>query len=125
MAATELGTVGIWGIGADETGILITDHSFDFSDSEKLVLDRSGEIIGMGLYQPKIECKISGLVPSASAFSGKIAAALTLANAIPDHAQASSGGSTILRTLSRSANNEDWEKIELGAVHYASLTIGT
>ena len=125
MAATELGTHGVWGIAADQTGILITDHSFDFSDQEKLVLNRSGEIIGMGTYQEKIECKVSGLIPASAPFSGKISAAITLANAIPAHAQNTTGGSTILRTLSRSSNNEDWEKIDLGAIHYPFITLGS
>ncbi len=125
MAATELGTVGVWGIGADQTGLLITDHSFDFSDSEKLVLNKSGEVIGMGLYQEKVEIKISGLVPKTSAFSGKIAAVLALGNAIPAHAQTTTGGATILRTVARASNNEDWEKIDLSAIHYPFLTVGS
>ncbi|MEI7911237.1 MAG: hypothetical protein WCK77_16500 [Verrucomicrobiota bacterium] len=125
MAATELGTVGVWGIGADQTGLLITDHAFDFSDSEKLVLNKSGEVIGMGLFQEKVECKVSGLVPKTSAFSGKIAAVLALGNAIPAHAQTMTGGATILRTVSRASNNEDWEKIDLSAIHYPFLTVGS
>ena len=123
MAATELGTVGVWGIGADQTGLLITDHSFDFSDSEKLVLNKSGEVIGMGLFQEKVECKVSGLVPKTAAFSGKIAAVLALGNAIPAHAQTITGGATILRTVARASNNEDWEKIDLSAIHYPFLTV--
>jgi len=115
----------VWGIGADQTGLLITDHSFDFSDSEKLVLNKSGEVIGMGLYQEKVEIKISGLVPKTSAFSGKIAAVLALGNAIPAHAQTTTGGATILRTVARASNNEDWEKIDLSAIHYPFLTVGS
>ena len=102
MSATSLGTVGVWAIGNEQTGMLITDHSFDFSDQEKNVLNKSGEIIGMGIYQEKVEIKISGLVPLTAAFSGKIAAVITLGNAIPAHAQNMTGGSTILRSLSRS-----------------------
>ncbi len=123
MSATSLGTVGVWAIGNDQTGLLITDHSFDFSDQEKNVLNKSGEIIGMGIYQEKVEIKISGLVPLTAAFSGKIAAVIALGNAIPAHAQNMTGGSTILRSLSRAANNEDWEKIDLTAIHYPFMTV--
>jgi hypothetical protein len=34
MAAQLLGTTGNWGIPNDQTGILITDLSFDFSGNE-------------------------------------------------------------------------------------------
>ena len=61
MAATFLGTTGNWGITNDETGILINDLSFDYSNQEKTVLDKSGEIIGLALYQEKVEVKLSGL----------------------------------------------------------------
>ncbi|MCX6880441.1 MAG: hypothetical protein NTW21_42545 [Verrucomicrobia bacterium] len=47
MAATFLGTTGNWGIPNDETGILITDISFDYSNQEKTVLDKSGEIVAV------------------------------------------------------------------------------
>ena len=123
MAAQLLGTTGNWGIPNDQTGILITDLSFDFSNQEKQVLDKSGEIIGLSLYQEKVEIKLSGLVSKTSAFSGKIGAALALANSIPAHLQAS-GGTTILMQVSRSLNNEDFEKIDLTATHYPFVTTG-
>ena len=83
MAASLLGTTGNWGIPQDEAGILITDLSFDFSNQEKPVLDKGGEIIGLSLYQEKVEIKLSGLVAKDSPFAGKIGAALALANAVP------------------------------------------
>ena len=123
MAANLLGTTGNWGIPTDQSGILITDLSFDFSNQEKAVLDKGGEIIGLSLYQEKVEIKLSGLVTKTSPFAGKIGAALVLANAIPAHLQAS-GGTTILMQVSRSLNNEDFEKIDLTATHYPFVTIG-
>ena len=62
MAATFLGTTGNWGIPQDETGIIITDLSYDYSNQEKTVLDKGGEIIGLAFYQEKVEIKVSGLV---------------------------------------------------------------
>ena len=72
MAATFLGTTGNWGIPQDETGIIIADLSFDYSNQEKPVLSKGGEIIGLALYQEKCEIKLSGLVAKTSAFAGKI-----------------------------------------------------
>lgn len=122
MAATFLGTTGNWGIPQDEAGIIITDISFDYSNQEKLVLDKGGEIQGIAFYQEKIEIKISGLVAKNSPFSGKIGAALTLANVIPLHLHATSGGITIIKQISRSLNNEDFEKIEITATYYPFVT---
>ena len=124
MAATFLGTTGNWGIPQDEAGIIITDLSFDYSNQEKMVLDKGGEIIGLALYQEKVEIKLSGLVAKTSSFSGKIGAAIALANAIPAHLQQASGGTTILMQVSRSLNNEDFEKIDLTATHYPFVASG-
>ncbi len=124
MAATFLGTTGNWGITNDETGILINDLSFDYSNQEKTVLDKSGEIIGLALYQEKVEVKLSGLVKKTSPFAGKIGAALALANAMPAHLQAASGGTTIIKQISRALNNEDFEKIDITATHYPFVATG-
>lgn len=123
MAAHLLGTTGNWGIAADESGIIITDLSFDYSHQEKTVLDKAGEVIGAAFYRGTVDVKISGLVAKTSAFSTKIGAALTLANTMPAHLQAS-GGTTVLMQVSRSLNAEDFEKIDLTAVHYPAVSSG-
>ena len=125
MAATFLGTTGNWGIPNDESGIIITDLAFDYSNQEKTVLNKSGEIIGLALYQEKVEIKMSGLVAKTSAFSGKIGAALTLANTMPSHLQATSGGTTIIKQINRALNNEDFEKIDITATHYPFVASGS
>ena len=123
MAATFLCTTGNWGIPNDQDGLLITDLSFDFSNQEKTVLNKGGEVIGLSLYQEKVEIKLSGLVAKTSSFSGKIGAAIALTNAIPAHLQAT-GGTTILMQVGRSLNNEDFEKIDLTATHYPFVVTG-
>ena len=122
MAASLLGTTGNWGIPNDQTGILITDLSFDFSNQEKPVLDKGGEVIGLAFYQEKVEIKLSGLVRKDAPFSGTIGTALVLLNAIPAHLRQAIGGTTILMQVSRSLNNEDFEKIDLTATHYPFVT---
>ena len=120
MSATTLGTTGNWGIPVDQSGILLTDVSFDFSSQEKTVLDRSGEVIGIAFYQSKIDIKLSGLVPASAPFSARIGTALVVANAIPAHLP-QSGGTTVVNQISRSLNNEDFEKIEITATHYPHI----
>ena len=123
MAATLLGTTGNWGITADETGIIVTDLSFDYSHQEKTVLDKAGEIVGVAFYQGKVDVKLSGLVSKAAAFSTKIGTALTLSNAMPAHLQ-TSGGTTVLQQVTRSLNCEDFEKIDIAATHYPAVISG-
>jgi hypothetical protein len=123
MGATFIGTTGNWGIEDNESGLLVTDLSFDFSNQEKPVLDKGGEVIGLALYQEKAEVKLSGLVAKNSPFSGKIGTALTLANSVPAHLQ-QSGGMTVLMQVNRSLNSEDFEKIDLTATHYPYLSQG-
>ena len=121
MAATFLGITSNWGITADEAGILITDLSFDYSNQEKTIMDKGGEIVGLAFYQEKVEIKLSGLVKKTSAFSGKVGLALTLSNTMPTHLQ-TSGGMTIIKQISRALNNEDFEKIDITATHYPTVT---
>ena len=124
MAANLLGTTGNWGIPSDESGLIITDLSFDFSNQEKPVLNREGEIIGMALYQEKVEIKLSGLIGNGSSFNAKVGTALALANSIPDHTS-TSGGMTLISQISRSLNIEDFEKIDVSAVNYPFMTGGS
>ena len=126
MAASLLGTTGNWGIPDDESGILILDLSFDYSNQEKTFLDKGGEIIGLSLYQEMIEIKFSGLVAKTDPFTGKIGTTLVLENDIPDHLQTTnSGGTTIITGISRSLANEDFEKIDVTAKHYPFVTVSS
>jgi hypothetical protein len=123
MAATSLGTVGVFGIASDESGFVIHDLSWSFSAEQKEFLNRSGEIIGLARFKEKVDVKMSGFIPSSAPFSGKISAVLTITNAMPAHKQQAAGGSTIITEITRSLNNEDFEKIEISATHYPFLTV--
>ena len=121
MAAT-LGITGNWGIANEQTGVLISELAFEYTQQEKTVLNPSGEIQGISFYQPKVEIKISGLISKTSAFSGKLATVLVLANAIPAHLTPT-GGTTIITQISRSLANEDFEKIDITATHYPFVVV--
>jgi hypothetical protein len=117
MAATELGTTGVWGINADESGMLISDISYDYSQKDRPVLSKIGEVIGVALWQQKCDIKFSGLIPDSAPFASKLGAVLTIANTIPDH-MASSGGKTVLMGLSRKAAQEDFQQVDVSAVNW-------
>ena len=120
MAATHIGTTGNWGIPNEQTGLILYESSFDYSQQEKQVLTISGEVGGIVFYQQKVEVKLSGLVPKTSPFNGKLGAVLALSNAIPDHLGIA-GGTTIIMQINRTLANEDFEKIDVTAVHYPYL----
>jgi hypothetical protein len=122
MPATELGTTGKWGIGAEQTGIIINEHSFDFSASEKAVKDLTGNTKGLSLFDEKCEWKFSGLIPDTSPITAKISAVITLGNVAPAHLSATTG-SVICRQISRSSNVEDFEKIDASGVIYPGLVV--
>jgi len=121
MSATLLGTTGVWGITSVETGVILSDESYDYSIQEKPVLTTLGEVQGLALYGAKCEVKFDGLVPKTTPFASKLGAALTLINTIPDH-MPSSGGTTVLTSLSRTLNYEDFQKISVKATNYPALT---
>jgi hypothetical protein len=124
MSATQIGITGNWGIPNEQPGMILYDHSMDYSQQEKPCLTISGEISGFVFYQPKMEIKFSGYVPKTAGFSGKIGTPLVVANANLTHLSQSTGGTTITTQISRSYNNEDFEKIDVTAVHYPYVASG-
>ena len=122
MSASLLGTTGNWGIPQDQPGLIIYEQSFEYSVQEKPVLTKGGEIQGLALYQPKVDVKLSTFVAKDAPFDGNLGAALTLANTIPDHLD-QSGGTTITMGISRTLSNEDFEKLDIAAVHHPFLTL--
>lgn len=116
MAASLIGVTGIWGITADETGLIIETIDFDFKDKEKAVLNKSGETIGYSFYDEMVEVSLKGLEASTSGFSGKLTATLALANAIPEHLHgAVTGGRNIIRSIKKSLNQEDMVKFDVSS----------
>src|SRR5687768_14307281 len=106
MAATQFGT-GKFGIGADETGIIIQNISYSFSQEKKAIKGRTGDTVGISYFDEKVEVKLQGVIPTTSAFSGTLATALTLTNTMVDHLKgATTGGSLLIEEISREVGAE-------------------
>jgi hypothetical protein len=123
MPATLHGETGNFGIESAETGIIVTDISFDYSVQEKTVANHEGDIVGVALYQDAVEIKVSGLVAAQGGFSSKVGDALSLTNSIPDHAM-TGGGLTIITSISRTRTSEDFEKLDVTAKNWPNVTGG-
>jgi hypothetical protein len=116
MPATLIGTVGVWGIAADETGMII-DKLDDNSRNEKNYMkDRVGCRVGRSDYDESMEITIGGKITATSPWSQKISGELTITNTISSgYLQTSNTGQTLIDDVQRSRANEDWIKIEVKA----------
>lgn len=115
MAATLIGTTGVFGVDDEETGLLVESLEFTYDADEKNQLSKQGEVKGLVFYNETVSCALKGEVPTTSPFSGKIMGSLSLAAAIPAHHQATITGArnVIMPGLKRSLSREDFEKIDI------------
>jgi hypothetical protein len=116
MSANLIGTVGSWGIGAAETSIGIIIEGIDeTSRNEKNYLkNHIGERQGRADFDESIEVKLSGAITSSNAFSTKLGANITLANAIgTNFLYNNNTGRTLVDEVKKTSQNEDWKRIEV------------
>ena len=111
-----------WGIAAAETGIILDSISYSTSDSEKLITDVSGSPIAATYFAEKMEGSMSGFIPGTAAFSGTIAAAITLVTTPTDYLKGSASGLTICRSVTESASTEDYRKLDISFVNHPGVT---
>ena len=116
MPATLIGLVGLWGIAADETGLII-DKLDDNSRNEKnFMKDRVGCRVGRSDYDESIEITIGGKITATSGWSQKLSGELALTNTISSgYLQTANTGQTLIDDVNRSRANEDWVKLEIKA----------
>jgi len=116
MPATLIGTVGVHGIAADETGLII--HKLDdTSKAQKNYLkNRVGDRVGRADYDESIEIEIGGAMTASSPWTQKLSAVLTIANTIAaNHLQTVLTGKTLIDEVKRSRKNDDWNEISVNA----------
>lgn len=114
---------GSWGIGADETGIIIESISHNYSTEMKTIKNRTGNTSGVTYYDEKVKISLDGKVPSTSPFSGTIASSLTLGNSLSSYLKGGvSGGLTIVEGITIDLNQEDYKSFKLEATFYPNIT---
>lgn len=114
MPATLIGTVGIHGIAADETGLIIESLDDTSKKQSNFQKNRIGERVGRADYDESMEIEISGSITAAGGFSQKLSAAWTLTNTIAaTFLNASSAGKTLIDEVKRTRKNEEWNKITI------------
>lgn len=116
------GSKGIFGITAAETGILADTATYSYSQESKVVRNITGDTIGKTFYDERIEVSLSGFVPDSSAFTGTLAAAITLITAPTDYLKGSVGTITIVDSVTRSHTSEDFQKLDITAMNHPLIT---
>ena len=116
MAATLVGTVGVHGIAADETGMVINGLDDTSKMQSNFLKNKVGERVGVADYDESIEITIKGALTSLTPWSQKLSAVLTIANTISAaHLNAATAGKTLVREVQRTRANEDWQGISVTA----------
>lgn len=120
--ATSFGD-GRFGIGAAETGFIIESITHDYTNSTKMVKDRTGNTSGISYYDEQIKVSLNGKVPKTSAFSGTLASSLTLGNSLSAFLKSgASSGLTIVEGITVDMANEDYQSFKLNATNYPNIT---
>jgi len=120
--ATSFG-VGSWGISNVETGIIIESISQDYTNSNKSIKDRTGNTTGISYYDEQVKVSLNGRIPTTAAFSGTLAASLSLGNALSAYLKGGvTGGLTIVEGITIDLNNEDYRSIKVTATFYPNIT---
>jgi hypothetical protein len=116
------GSKGVFGITAAETGILADTATYAYSQESKVVRNVTGDTIGKTFYDERIEVSLSGFVPDSSAFTGTLAATITLVTAPTDYLKGSVGTITIVDSVTRSHTSEDFQKLDITAMNHPLIT---
>lgn len=116
MPATLIGTVGVHGIAADETGLIIKSLDDTSKNQKNWMKNRVGERVGRADFDESIEIEIKGSITAASPWSQKLSAVLTLANTIAaTHLNSILTGKTLIDEVKRSRKDEDWNEMAISA----------
>ena len=114
---------GVWGIAEEETGFIIESVTHDFTQDQKTVKNRTGNDTGVTYYNEKVKVSLKGKIPATSAFSGTLAATLTLGNALDAYLiDGPNTGLVLVDTITIDYANEDYKGISLNATAWPCIT---
>jgi hypothetical protein len=114
---TLLGTVGVHGIAADETGLVIRSLKHKTRKQSNFLKNRVGNRVGRADYDHSIEVTMEGEITSSSGFAQRVSAELAVTNAIATtHLPSGAGtGLTLIDDVEQSMERESWKDISVSA----------
>ncbi len=114
--ATIIGTVGVFGLGEDQQGILLESQDIDYKPDNKVQKDYRGVKVGIIFYDDQVDVSLKGYIPRENPTDIRVAQTLTLANAAPDHGLNSvSSGTNVVTGVKISFKNEDLASFEVSS----------
>lgn len=118
--ATILGTVGVFGLKADQQGIILESQDITYKPDTKIQKDYRGKKIGIIFYDDQTDVSLKGYIPRTDPTDIKLGAALTLANSIPTHglSEGAVSGSAAIMEIKIGLKNEDLATFEVSATHF-------
>jgi hypothetical protein len=120
--ATLLGaTNGVFGIRAQQTGMLLESAGYSYQSQKKFVMNHTGDRTGRSDYDEECTITLSGKIPATSAFSSTISTAITLVSAIPDRFIGTVSGLTIIDTIELTETADDYQSFSLTATNLPTL----
>lgn len=105
-----------------ETGVICDSISWAYSQDSKVIRNGTGDVVGKAYYDERIEVSYAGFLPTTTPFTTTLAAAITLATAPTDYLIGSIGTKTICESINVNKSNEDYNRIEITAMHHPLLT---
>ena len=122
--ATLLGaTNGVWGIPAQQTGIITDSVDWDYQSESKMLKNISGDRTGISFFDETCKISVGGSIPATSPFAGTISAVVILNTVPTDHLIGSiSAGLTIITSIKSGQSNEDYRKVSFEAEYSPTLT---
>jgi hypothetical protein len=114
---TLLGTVGIHGIAADESGMVIESFEATTKKQSNFLKNRLGNRVGRADYDYSIEISYKGQITATAPYSQRVSAELTLANTLSVvHLPSGTGtGKTYIDEVQLSRGREDWQSVSVQA----------
>ena len=115
--AQQFGTEATFGL-TFETGVITDSIGYSYSNESKVLKNGTGDVTGKTYFNESAEVTYSGYIPTASAYTGAIGAAITLVTALPDFFSGTVGTDTIAEGVTLAYSSEDYQRVDVNATHH-------
>jgi hypothetical protein len=115
---------GILGLSSNNvTGLVIDSITFDNVTTDHEFMDINSDVTSCAFTTHQVNISIDGRVLAGTAFTDRVAAALTL-ESVPNYLPAgyTTGGTTIIKSINHSEAIGEYQKLSMTAVFYPKVT---
>jgi hypothetical protein len=116
--AQQFGIAALFGIAAQETGLILETSGYNFEQESKPIRNITGDTTGKTYFDERFSASFSGYIPTSGGFSTTLASTITLVTTPTDYFSGSVGTTTIVESVSLSNTVDDYRRIEISAMHH-------